>query len=588
MANNNFKEGLKYPRIYSNPEQQDIQEKLTRLLDEYQTNNSFENREYLCYLSAAIFLTYKKLYPQLSIYIPFRIKGDISYMQNISKEFRKFIQNLDSKVSFDTFAIEKDISALKIVLDNINFSLPSTPESDALFNDLEIRKLMGNSEEDKKKNTKEYKKTYSRHENFNFVDEVNDYIQSPIKNGKQYFELKKELLERIIKITPSKFENERKPDPSFLELYDKITEDYNFFLEEDNFPTTISDLQITELKVLLNDFRSRIDDKLHFAILRKTLPIVLEQPLIKHVLKTSSKFEKESTKSNGFQAMYITTFSPFGPIEVQAQSNRAYYTATKGSAYHSGKVGKSINIKDFFELVDSSDEYDVSYYLDTLDSVSADSMISPYEIPEFKTEQEKEDFFNTSTGIAYLKSEKYREMMKHIKIKEEIELIPENLPKDVYDSNNKIDLKKLQEKIDHGEILQTPTTVNANEYLLSTALSLSPYMNVCSSGHTSFTDAGIHHKKVIGEFSEILRKRDSNTCLRDMLIRRLEELIEHPETLIKDSKTMENISFSLSIVDKHDEMATRLPKNISPKNVISYGEKLRNRQKSNSDLDLVI
>lgn len=580
MADNDFKNNLKYPRVYTNSDQQDMNKKFMSLLDEYPRNNSFENREFLCYLTASIFLTYKKLYPQLSIYIPFRTKSDISFMKNISKEVGKFVKDKDSKDSFDISPIEKDISALRIILDNINFSLPTTPESEVLFNDTEIKNLMGTDEENKNK--------YSRSKNFEFLNKVDNYIQSPIQNGKQYYELKKELLERIIKIIPHEFTDERKPAPSFIQLYDEIRKDYDYFLENDDFPTNVLDSQITELKDLLNDFRSRIDDPLHFAILRKTLPIVLEQPLIKNVLQTSFRYDKEPKKPNGFQSIYHTLLTPFGPVELQSQSNRAYYTCTKGSSYHSGLKGKTIDVKDFFELVDPNDQHDVSYYLDILDSTSADSMISPYEIPEFKTEKEKEEFLKTSTGIAYLKSEKYREMMKHIQIKDKIEIIPKNLPKDVYTSNKKIDSEKLQNQIDSGKTLQTSTIIDANEYLFSTALALSPYMNVCSSGHTSYTNASIHHKKIIGEFSEILRKRDSNTCLRDILIRRLEELIESPERFTQDLKVLENINQSLKIVEQHDEMASKLPKNVSKKNILSYGEKLRTIEKSNPNLDFSI
>lgn len=571
MANNDFKNSLKYPRTYTIAEQQDISDRIWPLLDIYQKNNSFENREFMCYLSSAIFLTCKKLYPQLSIYIPFRIKSDISYMKNILKEFSKYALNIESKDPFDIFPIEKDISGLRIVLDNINFSLPSTPESEALFNDPEIKKLVGGNDENKNE--------YSRHKNFDFINRVEDYIQSPIKSGKQYFEFKKELLERIIKITPPQFTDERKPEPSFIQLYDKTIDQYNDFMENDSFPTNISDSEISIFKDLLNDFRSRIDDQLHFTILRKILPIVFDSPLVKNVLLTSYEWNKETLKPNAFQADYYTLNTPFGPVEVLSQSNKAHYASTKGSAYHSGMDNKMIHVKDFFELVDSNDEKDISYYLDILDSFSADSLISPYEIPEFKTEQEQKDFLSSPKGVAYLKSEKYREMMNHIKIKEKIQLLPQYLPEEVYDSNKKIDSKKLQELIDCGKI--HPTIVDTNKYLFSTALSFSPYMNVCSSGHTSFTDAEIHHKKVIGEFAEVLRKKDSNTCLRDILIRRLENIIENPSNF--------NVDFgaSLEIVKRHDEMTIKLPKNISPKNILSYGENLRkNMKKSDSDLDI--
>lgn len=48
---NNFKEQYKYPL----PEQYDLYKKMHSVIDTYSENNSFENREYMCYLAAAIF-----------------------------------------------------------------------------------------------------------------------------------------------------------------------------------------------------------------------------------------------------------------------------------------------------------------------------------------------------------------------------------------------------------------------------------------------------------------------------------------------------------------------------------------------------
>ena len=176
-------------------------------------------------------------------------------------------------------------------------------------------------------------------------------------------------------------------------------------------------------------------------------------------------------------------------------------------------------------------------------------MVSPYEIPEFETEKERSDFYKTPADIAYLKSEKYRELMTHIKIKSKMQLSEHHV-------------------------------VDTNEYLLSTALAISPYMNVCASGHTSFTNAEIHHKKVIGEFAEVLRKKDSNTCLRDLLIRKLEDIIENNEYFESNSIDNSNMNSSLKRVKEHDKIANKLPKDISTKNIIHYGEKLRDTDKT--------
>ena len=64
-------------------------------------------------------------------------------------------------------------------------------------------------------------------------------------------------------------------------------------------------------------------------------------------------------------------------------------------------------------------------------------------------------------------------MITHIQIKPTIQLLAENPSK-------------------NGT--QKTITIDTNEYLFSTALSLSPYMNVCSSSHTSYTNAGFLSK----------------------------------------------------------------------------------------------
>lgn len=456
-------------------------------------------------------------------------------------------------------------------MDNINFSLPSTDKSSELFSDPEVKRLLSKS-----------------HDYFHFADEVNSYLQSSIQqNEKKFLELKIELLEKIIDVTPNEFTEERKPNPSFSQLYEETKNKYNYFLETDSFPTIIPDFEKDELSALTAEFRSKINNKLQFAILGKTLPVVFNNEIIKNALETSFEFTKNTKKENGFQALYYNLNTPFGPVEVQAQSNRAYFASTKGSAYHSGMEGKDISIKDFFELVDEDDEFELSHYLDILDSISADSLVSPYQLPKFKNNQERRNFLSTPKGIAYLDSEKCREMLKHVKIKENMEILPQYLPREVYTYSKHtqiIDKEKLKEAIDCGKV--NPTIINTDEYLLSTALSLSPYMNVCSSGHTSFTTAGIHHKKIIGEFSEILRKKDSNTVLRDLLIRRLDNLLENAEST-KNEKTSPSENYLNKVVKTHDDMLAKLPKDISMKNITAYAEKLHTMLEKNSDSDLV-
>lgn len=563
-----FKENL---RCNITKEQEKLTAEMFTLLDEYEKNNSFENREFLCYLTAAIFLVYKEKYPQIAKYLLFRTKSDMSFMKNIQKEFIKFITSDTHSNQFDISAVDKDISGIKFVLDNINYSLPATSESRELFGLPDIKKLRKQSKD-----------------NLDFIDTVEEFISSPIHNSREFYQFQLELLQRIIEVTPKKFKDERFPNRSYEELYEQSQKKYNYYIENDNFPTSLSERDIGYLEVLLNDLRSKVDNNLHFEILNRTLPIVLNDPLIKNTLLTTFKLEKsneQSQKANGFEAIYYTLNTPFGKVEFQAQSNRAYFNATKGSAYHSGIPGKSINVKHFFELVDQNDEHTLDYYLDTLDSISADRIIHENELPQFESEQEKKAYLETSHGKDYINSKLYIDMMKHIKIKDTIDILPPYLPNSVYDkaeinyktprSNWKINEKKLNELIESGKIKLS--TVDTNMYFLASALSISPYMNVASSGHSSFTTVGNHNKKIVGEFSEAIRKKDSNTLLRDILVRRLENILENPEEYfdLKDDSQSAYVTRYLDLAKQHEEIASRLPKDIPRKNIIHYGNRLR-------------
>lgn len=569
---NNFKEQYKYPL----PEQYDLYKKMHYILDTYLENNSFQNREYICYLAATIFLVYKEYYPQFSIHLNMRTKSDTSAINNIVKEFMKF-SNSKTSSPFDPLATTKDMSGFRIIFNDFNFSLPSTSKSKELYNDPKISKLRDNS-----------------NKNLNFIENVDKFLQNPIvTNSKYYYTLRQSLLKRIVDLTPKAFTKERISEPSYNDLYKIAKTDFKYLNKNDAFSVKIKDSQLVELADLLNDLRSRLYDPLQFAILEKTIPIVFEHPLIKNCLQTTLKFDKHNQKPNGFEALYYNIFSPFGHVqELQAQSNKAFYTATKGSAYHSGMDGKYIDIEYFFELVNPNDKHKLSYYLKALDNISADSLISIYELPKFKNNKEKEDFFKTNIGKQYLESSKYYEMMKHIKIKDQIKILPERPPEKDYiakqhEESNPKKIEEIYEK-------RKSSIMNTDEYLLSLALALSPYMDVCSAGHTSFTTASLHHKKIIGEFSEVLRKKDSNTVLRDILIRRLEIIIDNITSLDNDSqqKLSPLMKHNLQIIKTHDEMTNRLPKDVSQKNITGYGARLRDLTKHKNEeelkLDLVI
>ena len=510
-----------------------LNDSMQKLADTYINANKFEAKEYFCYLVAAIYLTYKDMYPNLSNYIPFRIKSDFSFLANLKKEIDRNsplfndeyfdkVQSASSQAEFESKFLPgatDDIAAATIVLDHINSS--ERPRKN--YDSDDIIELFDKCQH-----------------NLIFISDIEKQIDEGFMSEEEYFKYRINTLERLIDSTFSEFIFER-PIPYKDEL-EHINNIFNEKTQNSNFALSTTAKQIADLEDLLDDLNSRAYDKLEYAILEETLPKVLADPLIKNVLHVDYQFNKNIKKENGFAALYYILKTPFGKVELQAQSSKRYYEAKKGSAFHSGYSGKEINIDDFFELVDPNDSKKLDYYLLELGNVSVDSLISDFELPSFSNRKGKREFLKTPKGKKYLRTKKVNELASHIRIKPEFTFSDK-------DGNN---------------IVSIPT----DKYLFSLACSISPYMGVCSSGHTSFSTATVHSKNLVNEFAEILRKRDSTTYLGNMLINRL-------ENIIKDG----------SIIDtayaKREKISNSLPRDISRRDIINYAEKIHLIQKMN-------
>lgn len=546
--NNKFKDSLKAD---INPSKEFLDNQLNSLLDNYLNQNSIKARQYFSYLICAIYLTYRELYPDLSIYIPFRIKSDSSFIKNIQKEFVKGINSVDFKnplyaTEYDAlknqFSLDKattDINAATIVLSHIKSSLKSNIE----YISPEIEAL-------RKK----------REENRLFIEDVEEKLKDSFIGEEEYTLLVKETLEKIIDSTYDEFIDER-IIPYKTELA-QLLNSYKIKSNLESFSTTITPEQVTSLNILLDDLRSRLSDKLQYEILRETIPNVFESPLIKNALHANVEFVKDSKKPNGFAAIYYNIHTPYGNIELQLQSNKRYYEAKKGSAFHSGIKGKSINIDSFFELANPNDDNPLEFYLSKLDSFPADQIVSEIELPKFKDKSEKEDFLKTSFGKKYLMSSRIKEYMKHIKIKDFMTFNS--------DSSTHLDIESAQNSSKDSN--QTSLKIDTDKYLLDLALSISPYMNVCHSGHTSFSTANTQAKSLEDEFSEVLRKKDSISCLRNILIERLKQIC----------KTSENKFYV-----ENTRLKALLPNDVSRADIIDYAKSLNNElEQKDSALEL--
>ena len=544
--NQTFKQSLKYDSKNTKEQQQHLNNKLNQTIDKYSKYNNLEVKTFTCYLIAAIYITYKEMYPDLKINIPFRLKSDDSTIKNIKKEFIHEITNFDSSKTDnldDLFNLNKasdDMIAATVVLEHIKSSIKSSTE----YTSDTIKELK------KKRNSNEI-----------FINETELALEDEFIGEKRYLEIYQELLERIIDSTYTEFTTERLI-PYQTEL-ESIKRSYDMKLKADNFSTYITKDNIFKLQDLLSDLRSRLNDKLQYEILRETFPKVCNSPLIKNSLLTSIEFRKDSRKDNGFAAIYYILHTPFGKMEFQLQSNKRYFEAKKGSAFHSGIKGKEVDITSYFELVDKNDEKPLEFYLSILDDVPANSLISDTELPNFNSEEEKQKFFTTPLGQKYLKSQRIKEYRKHIKLKDKYIYTPDTKIK--HKTNDGI------EYID-SEIKQDPIEMDFDDYLLSLAKSISPYMNICDSAHTSFSAmASLIPKDLKDECSEILRKKDSLTCLRHILVTRLEEIL----------KTRDDPEYI-----KNRGIINSLPREISRFEITKYSEQLKQKMDlDNSELE---
>ena len=544
MKREDFKDTLKFNSTDILEQKEQLEDYFSNLNDIYVKANSFEVKEYYSYLSAAIYLTFRKMYPDLSIYIPIRIKSDNSTIKNYSKEFQKdVLTKYDSeKNEIDLSGISKDFVAATIVLDHINTSRESKVKYSS-------------------KKIDEYTKL--RDEILSFVNETNSLMENNMIDEKTYIKLKERTLELILRSTyPDKCINER--TISYDTELKEVQKSYSIKDETNSFLPSITEDQISNLKSLLLELRSRSSDKLQQETLKETIPNIFNSPLIKNALKADVELEKDVKKPNGFVALYYKIHTPFGVLELQAQSNKRYYIAKKGSAFHSG-MGKEIDITSFFELVNPNDEHPLSFYLSKLDNIPANELLSDVEIPEFKTEEDKYKFLNSPDGKNYNLTLETNEYMSHIKIKDEYTYTPNtSIKTQIYNPiTKKNEIFEIPAESSDSQV-QTPVTMDTNTFILELAKSISPFMGVCSSGHTSFSTASVNPKNLVGEFTEILRKKDTTSCLANILVQRLRDILKNTHD--------QDYEDNLKIKDA-------LPRDIAKEDIVQYASELQEKLK---------
>lgn len=533
-------------------QQKALHEITNSYLDTYEEKNSLNAKKYMCYLTAAIYITYKKMYPNLVIRIPFRTKSDTSYQKNIQKEFPNSLDTLIEQLEknnesltletlekyFPTEPTTKDIQAATIILDHFKEPILLTYQEGEYDNPLPNAK---NNDIDLKESITDLVNKDMKYTNL--LIKANSIYSTEFLSEFAFLMLKKQILEGIIDLNYHGFDGEKYP--SYQEDLKSVEEKIANGVIQQNFAASITNLQKYELKHLISNMQYLLEDKLQFNILNNTISNVLNQPIVKDTLQATYDYSKTSKKPNGFAAIYYTLHTPYGDIELFLQSNERYYQSKKGSAFHSGMSGKSLDIKDFFEYVNPENETeDLNYFLDSIDL--------PVSVLDDTKNQKLAESIN--------------QKLSRIKIKDSID-VKLSVPTSVtFDSTTtKKDPESLKKKqIADEKIKNAPiVSINTNEYLYLVATSRSACLNTCSSGHSFSINAAIHHQDIDDEFAEVLRRRDSMTCLGNILLKRLRIILK---TSKADDKTNINKINSIS----------SLPKLISPEEIYEYGEELEN------------
>lgn len=522
-----------------------IKEAVHNLAYEYYQQTTPHGQKNSNYLSSAIYLIYRKLYPEFSTSIPERKKGEKSFNDNMHKELNNSIINIvptdiktgitfsdmekhivsnpDNKKNF-TDKTNSDISAITIVLNYVDDSIyfdESDPENE------EILKLK------KQKN-----------DNLKFMHSVKRYLNENdiFMTQEEYFQIYIQLLQRLQDCTYPECTHEIK-EGSYSSRLSLAIDKYKKNMQENSFSPNATDLEIEELYTLTECLKRRLDDKLQHEILKVTFPHVLEDTLLTDDFKITGKFIKDVKKANGFCALYFELIDANGrKTEVQLQSNMRYKETKNGPSTHNGMPNKKVDVNPFFELADGSDDPKrLEHYLFLLGRTSRiqeqslrqklktlQNKFSCSEIPEEKRK------LDLSIKRLEKKISSIETARNSIKIKDEFTEEYDMIDTENTKKEDNYELKTIGNKT--FKLYNTKTTkriakTSIEKYLPLYAEYISPIsMDVISSAHATAPEAHINKKTLVDGFTEMLRKGDEITYLSELLINKLKEILNIKDT----------------------------------------------------------
>ena len=320
-------------------------------------------QEYFHYLVTTILMAHHKQYSEFTIESPYRFKAPESIKAKLD-DYSSSITKNDSKNNASSFSMKqiKDAFAMKLIL----YSKPPVSYS----NDPEIKVLV----EEKAKNLK----LLEEMQEFKSKLIENEYvkpIQYKYETTKfEYYQNCKLLLERILSLVHPNATD-------LIEHYQKqiynIDNCLNFITAAKDEESLIDKEDLTRKNnffTFLDDFTSRIYDKLDLAILTKQVKsLFLDNPQFEKLGISLAPESKEKRTKSGFVANFIYINTPFGPIECQLQSKHEYEEGNYGYAAHTKLKGKSIKP---FKIPDTTDKVKIREFIKLIRETAPKSFLA--------------------------------------------------------------------------------------------------------------------------------------------------------------------------------------------------------------------
>ena len=486
---------IKTPKSNIKKDQEIVKERIMKTIEHWHSHNSEraleENRDIL----GALYISASKLYPEMGIYVPGRTKSMKSSVVNINKEAYGSLaniipENMEEGISTDEvdkkFQMDKantDFSGFTIVLGNTDDTMhfdKSDPKTSEL---LELRKIRD----------KNMKFLHSM-ENF-LIEHDNDFFSK-----QELHQIKMELLMRLRELTYEECRKEYK-GTSFTEmLKENLGKEYDL----DDYDVNEGEylMKLDELYELLDEMKKRIHDKYQAKILEISVPEILNDELLSAELHVKSRFIKKVIKENGFCANYYELTTIDGrKIELQAITKMRFKESKNGSSDHSKLPNKEIKITQFFEP--SSKECDEQEFIKMMTLLNNTPI--------------------AKKNSLYITPDQELSPMEK-RLKRRLKVAEQNV--------------KLKDSFEDTHIFPDGSVqkckYSLDEYLKNFAEYVSPKLMSVSSHHTRFHKgvAGYNKKSIISAFTEVLLKHDSTSCLAQILIDRLEEIVPNDKNEI--------------------------------------------------------